>query len=157
MVKKLSNADLYPTESVRFRLDDEHPLSQYDIQLLKDRLGCYGVDIYAEGNIVEIWFESEKYIRAKTRNAGSKHIFPYKDIHGQLIPVTYADIIYWKYGCRMTWAEVAKRCNMSRATIFRQKKLWEYKLNRLLKTVDQKKLDDLKYLQSIEELNTVPF
>lgn len=155
MAKKLSNWDLYPTESVRFRLDDDYLLSEYDLQLLRERLGCFGVDVYAEGNIVELWFEADRYIPAKTRNAGARPIFPCKDIHGQLAPVTYADIIYWKYGCRKTWTEVASLCNMSRATIFRQKPRWNGYIQKCLRLADRNRLDDLKYLQSIPELYTV--
>ena len=157
MTKKLTSRDLYPTESVRLYLDEEHPISKYELGLLKERLECFGVDIYCTNNRIDIWFEADKYRKAKTRNAGAKQIFPCKDLNGSLVPVTYADIVYWKYGCSKTWGEIAKLCNMSRATIFRQKKLWEHKLERYMRGIDHTRLDDWKYLQSIDGLSSIPF
>ena len=93
MTKKLTSRDLYPTESVRLYLDDEHPISKYELDLLKERLECFGVEIYSSHNRIDIWFEADKYRKAKTRNAGPKQIFPCKDLNGSLVPVTYADIV----------------------------------------------------------------
>ena len=142
--------DKYPSCSLRLIIDDDFNIPKKDLKAVSDRLKLCGGNIYVSGNFVEIRFEKDNFVKARTRNAGPhKKPLVLKET-GNF--ATYADIVYWHYGLKESWDTIAKKFDVSRSAFFRTKKLYYekyYGYKEYLENVDLTKASDLEYLKTI--------
>lgn len=155
----LTLQEQYPSCSLLLHLDEDFPFSSSDtddLEEIKRRLKLIGGKIRKNGNLLEISFESSDFVKALTRNAGRKRKAIGKCVSSlgknDVTPIYYADLIYWHYGLKESWNQIAKRTNLSPATFYRRVKkhtdAWPYQ--KYMELVDLSRASDLSYLRSVE-------
>lgn len=155
MSNKLSAKEKYPFCYVTFRLDDDPYFDKTwkgDYKEVKSRIESMGGKMYIEKNLLTIIFDSDPFIREKTRNAGRKHKYLVLK-EGNFAFLMYSDIVYMRYGKKMTWDKIAEKIDMSRASFYRKKKkiVDSPRYKRYLETIDLNRADDLSYLKSFKD------
>lgn len=156
---KLNMYEQYPSCSLTVHLDDNYPFDQsqkYDFNEIRKRLKLVGGKIRLSGNVMEISFDTEDFVPSLTRNAGRKHKAIGKCVTNfgkeNVVPIYYADLVYWHYGMNESWLKIAKRTNVSTASFYRYMKKhtesWAYK--KYVESIDMNRVLDYKYLASLD-------
>ena len=142
----------FPSCSIQIHIDPDNPLTASDerqfIEVAR-RIEVSGGSMIRIGNIIDITFDSDTFVKVHTRNCGQKEK-AVSDKNDDSI--TFEDLVYWHYGLKETWTEVAERLNISRATFFRRKKKYEQLsyFNQYMNSFDRVRANDMVYLKSLK-------
>lgn len=151
-----NSKEKYPTCKIQFEItaENQDSINQKEFAEVANRIALSGGTMVRIGNIIDITFDQDAFIKARTRKCGQKEK-AVTDINDE--SVTFADLVYWHYGLKETWTEIACRLNISRATFFRRKKKYEQYsyFNHYMSSYDRSKADDLEYLRSLQDGNSL--
>lgn len=149
---KLNMQEKYPSCDLTVHLDEDYKINKIDFEEIKNRLELVGGTIRTNGKLLEISFDSKKFINARSRQAGRKKRYIGQPVPGNELPVFYCHLVYWHYGLGESWNEISKRVNVSKATFYRRLKhhLNTVTYERYIESIDMSKATDLKYLMSLE-------
>ena len=152
MIQKKSKMEKYPSCNLQIHIDKDSPFTANDELAFKEvakRLELSGGSMIRIGNIIDISFERDSFVKVHNRNCGQKEKAVTDNNDDS---VTFADIVYWHYGLKETWTEIAEHLNISRATLIRRKKKYEQLsyYNHYMNAFDRAKADDLEYLKSLQ-------
>lgn len=156
---KFNMNEQYPSCSLTVHLDDEYPFDQsqkFDFNEVRKRIKLVGGNIRISDNVMEISFDAKDFISSRSRNAGRKHKVIGKCVtnfgKNNVVPIYYADLVYWHYGLKETWAQTAKRTNVSTATFYRfiKKHTEAMAYQKYIKSIDMNRVMDYKYLTSLD-------
>lgn len=157
MKKHINSKERFPSCSIQINLNTEKPFNNTDDKAFEEvanRIALSGGRMIRIGNIIDISFDRDTFVTVHNRNCGQKEkeITDVKDNS-----ITFADLVYWHYGLKETWTEISNRLNISRATLFRRKKKYEQYsyFNHYMDSYDRSKADDLEYLRSLPDGNSL--
>lgn len=154
MTKYISSRDKYPSCSIKLEINKIVNSREQDFEEVAKRIELSGGKMIRIGNIIDISFDRDEFVNVRNRNCGQKEktVTDENDEN-----VTFADLVYWHYGLKESWTDIAKRLNISRATLFRRKKKYERysHFKNYMAAFDKSHADDLEYLKALPNGNSL--
>ena len=111
------------------------------LELMKEALAKVGFSLKVDHNMLSLYMNTNTYATTITRNAGRRRT--HSRLNDEIL--RYSDVILMMQ--TMTDKEISDKIHMKIATYYRHKK--NMKESNYFKSLDKNRLDDLKYLKSI--------
>lgn len=111
------------------------------LELMQDALAKVGFTLKVEHNSLSMYMNTNTYATTITRNAGRRR--SHSRVNDEIL--RYSDVVLMMQ--TMTDKEISEKIHMKIATYYRHKKTM--KESRYFKSLDKNRLDDPKYLKSM--------